>query len=182
LGFKLIYEKEAKKQIADKIANLIQIVGLRSEEQESEHTGTVAEDDFEDIDFDDLIKAIEFSNCVLFVGTEISVDGDGKSLHHEFFKKICNKKRHYYETEGIFMPGSETRLVNPAREYYSNQFQDENIVAKAVLKKLAQIPFELIVSLTPDDTMHQIFANYNIHKQFNEYIKNDISAKFPFEN
>ncbi len=213
--------KEAKKLIADKIANLIQVVGLRREEQESENINPIKEEDFDDIDFDDLIKAIEFGNCVLFVGPEISIDENGNSLHRNFFKKISNKKRKYNEPEGFFMPGAETRLINPARDYYCNQFQKENIIAKAILMQFAQIPFELIVSLTPDDTMHQIYTSYNIdhrfvyytgtkhediqlsktkptlynalgaaskngrfiytHKQFNEYLKNDIEAKFPFE-
>ena len=107
------------------------------------------------------------------------------------------------------------------RDSYSNKFQEDNIIAKTVLKKLAQIPIDLVVSLTPDDTMRQIYRSYNIehtfayytgtkhediefsgnrpilynalgaasengrfiytHKQFNDYIKNDIEAKFPFE-
>ena len=213
--------KEAKSRIAKKIANLIQIVGLRSNEPEDETLNTLTEDEFEDIDFDDLIKAIEFGNCILFVGPEISVDENGDSLHYNFFKSISNKKRRYNEHEGFFMPGSETRLINPARDYYSNKFQEDNVIAKTVLKKLAQIPIDLVVSLTPDDTMHQIYRSYNIghtfayytgtkhediefsgnrpilynalgaasengrfiytHKQFNDYIKNDIEAKFPFE-
>ncbi|MBN2894150.1 MAG: hypothetical protein JXL97_19925 [Bacteroidales bacterium] len=213
--------KEAKSKIAEYIANLIQIVGLRANPTETENATIINNENFDDIDFDDLLKSIEFGNCVLFVGPEISVDENGNSLHHQFYQKISNPKRKYNEQEGFFMPGSETRLINASKDYYSTQFLKENTIANNVLKKLAQIPFELIVSLTPDDTMHQIYLKYNIkhhflyytgtkhenlhfenkvpilynalgsacengrfiytHKQFNEYLKNDIAAKFPFE-
>jgi len=213
--------KEAKKQIADKIANLIQVVGLLSEKQEDKFINIVSEDTFDDIDFDELIDEIKYGNCVLFLGPEISVDENDNSLHKQFFKRISKKENKYNETDGFFMPGAEAWLLTKTRKYYNNQFQEENTIAIAVLKKLAQIPFKLIVSLTPDDTMHQIFDNYNIKhtfsyykgtkdddfvfskdspilynalgvarkngryiytlKQFDEYIKNNIEAKFPFE-
>ena len=42
--------KDAKSRIAKKIANLIQIVGLRSDEPEDETPHTITDDKFEDID------------------------------------------------------------------------------------------------------------------------------------
>ncbi|OQX99238.1 MAG: hypothetical protein B6I20_10215, partial [Bacteroidetes bacterium 4572_117] len=67
------------------------------------------------------------------------------------------------------MPGAETRLINVSKDFYKDVFQSLNTKAGSALKKLAQIPFKLIVSLTPDDTMHQIFDNYNIKHNFLYY-------------
>jgi len=214
--------KQAKVDIANKIAYLVQLAALRFDDPEAQPDNLVDDVDcFEDIDFTDLIKAIEFGNCVLFIGPEISVDEQGMSLHQKFCEASSNNKRKYNAKEGFFMPGAETRLINAAKDYYARLFPAENKIANTVLSKLAQIPFELIVSLAPDDTMHRIYANYNIahhflyytgtkheniklsaktpviynalgsaaengrfiytHRQFNEYIKNDIEAKFPFE-
>lgn len=214
--------KAEKQKIAEQIANLVQIVSLRTKEDESDmQNKTFDEDDFEDIDFEELTKAVKNGNCVLFIGPEISVDENSESIHENFYKKISNKKRKFIEKEGLFMPGAETRLINVSKDFYKDVFQSLNTKAGPALKKLAQIPFKLIVSLTPDDTIHQIFDNYNIkhnflyytgtknedliidkeyptiynalgsarengryiytHKQFNDYIKTDIEAKFPFE-
>jgi hypothetical protein len=213
--------KQAKADIANKIANLIQLAALRFDEKEFYPEQITDNSDYDEIDFSDLIKSIEFGNCVLFIGPEISIDENEISLHQKFCESSSNNKRKYNINDGFFMPGAETRLINSSKDYYSRIFPFENKKGNQILSKLAQIPFELIVSLAPDDTLHRIFSNYNIHhhflyytgikhedaklndkipiiynalgaasengryiythRQFNEYIKNDIEAKFPFE-
>lgn len=160
--------KRVKNEIASQIANLIQLVSLQVKEGDSEESGLESYSEaFEDIDFDDLLKAIEYENCVLFLGPDISVDENGESLHEKFFRNISNPKRKYIDSEGFFMPGSETRLINVSKDYYSKEFPLQNKTGTNLLKKLAQIPFRLIVSLAPDDTMHRIFREYNMpHKAF----------------
>jgi hypothetical protein len=160
--------KKVKQEIAGQIANMIQLVSLQVKDSEIEESseGSYSEI-FDDIDFDDLLKAIEYENCVLFLGPDISVDENGESLHEKFFKSISNPKRKYIESEGFFMPGSETRLINVSKDYYSKDFPAQNKTGINLLKKLAQIPFRLIVSLAPDDSMQRIFQEYNMpHKEF----------------
>ena len=214
--------KAEKQKIAEQIAHLVQIVSLRNGNDESNiENKAIDESLFENIDFEDLLRAIEYENCVLFIGPELSVDENGESIHESFYKKISNDKRKYYPQEGLFMPKVENRMINISKDFYKNEFPALNKKAHFTLKKLAQIPFNLIVSLTPDDTMHQVFTDYNIkhsfsyytgiknqdiiwegkipyiynalgnarengryiytHKQYSEYLKNDIEAKFPFE-
>jgi hypothetical protein len=213
--------KQLKVDIANKIADLIQLISLRFDEIDFPHEQITDDSNFDEIDFSDLIKSIEFGNCILFIGPEISVNENGISLHQKFCEGCSNEKRKYNTSEGFFMPGAETRLINSAKDYYSRLFPVENKKGKNVLSKIAQIPFELIISLAPDDTLHRIYSTYNIehhflyytgtklenldlntkvpiiynalgaasengryiytHRQFNEYIKNDITSKFPFE-
>jgi hypothetical protein len=73
------------------------------------------------------------------------------------------------------MPGSETRLINVAKDYYSKEFPELNKSGTNLIKKLAQIPFKLIISLAPDDTLHRIFDEYNIPHRAYSYtgIKHD---------
>jgi hypothetical protein len=214
--------KQTKADIAGKIASLAQLAGLRFEDSETlPIAGNIDEAEFTQIDFSDLIKSIRYGNCILFLGPEISVDETGASLHQKFCETRSNDKRKYNPKDCFFMPGAETRLINEAIDYYSRQFPMENKNGQLVLSKLAQIPFGLIISLAPDDTMHRILYNYNIehhfirytgnkheridlsrkipviynalgnasengryiytHRQLDEYIKNDIEAKFPIE-
>jgi len=155
--------KNVKQEIAGQIANMIQLVSLQVKDSEIEEiTEQSYSEIFDDIDFDDLLKAIEYENCVLFLGPDISVDEKGESLHEYFFRSVSNPKRKYIENEGFFMPGSETRLINVSKDYYSKEFPQQNKTGANLLKKLAQIPFRLIVSLAPDDTMQRIFSEYNM--------------------
>jgi len=213
---------QGKADIADKIAALTQLATLRLDESEFfKSLNNADETNFKKIDFAELIKSIDFGHCILFLGPEISTDESGISLHQKFCETRSNEKRKYNPKDGFFMPGAETRLINDAKDYYSRQFPLENKIANVVLSKLAQIPFDLVVSLAPDDSMHRIFQKYNMehqflyytgikhenirfknnipviynalgaasengryiytHRQFDEYIKNDIEAKFPIE-
>ncbi|OQX99237.1 MAG: hypothetical protein B6I20_10210 [Bacteroidetes bacterium 4572_117] len=55
--------KAEKQKIAEQIANLVQIVSLRTKEDESDmQNKTFDEDDFEDIDFEELTKAL----CLIY--------------------------------------------------------------------------------------------------------------------
>jgi len=87
--------KQAKAEIANKIANLVQIVALRFDKNEIQTEQNIDESFFDEIDFADLIKSIEFGNCVLFIGPEISIDENGISLHQKFCEASSNIKRKY---------------------------------------------------------------------------------------
>ena len=164
-------ELEAMKtDIASRIANLVHLTSLHLDQSElPEDPNHVEENDFEEIDFKELIKAIEFGNCILFLGPEISVDENGDSLHERFCETRSNEKRKYNSRDGFFMPGAETRLINEAKDYYSNHFPSENKIANALLSKLAQIPFGLIVSLAPDDMMSRIYDQFEKKHHFGYY-------------
>lgn len=127
------------------------------------------EDKFEDIYFDDLIEAIELGRCVLFIGPNISVNEKGESLHEKFYKSISRRNIEYNEQDGFFMPKAEKQIELKALNYYGKKFQNENTFGYKILENLAQVPFSLIVSVTPDDTMHQIYEKYNKKHDFFYY-------------
>jgi hypothetical protein len=164
--------KKAKEEIAEQIAELAQSVSLFANEKEFTDV-SIIEEKYEGINFKELILAIKKGWCVLFLGPDIAVDKDQNSLHDLFFKRIGTKDYKYDETEGLFMPGSEGHLKLPALEYYGgtdmNSFQQQNIIGTNLIKKIVQIPFSLIVSLSPDDIIRRIFTKYNIKHKFLYY-------------
>jgi hypothetical protein len=121
---------------------------------------------FEDIYFEDLIEAIELGKCVLFIGPNLSVNEFGNSLHKEFYKNISQRNIEYNDEDGFFMPKADKQIELKALNYYGTKFHDENTIGNRILKKLAQIPFSLIVSVTPDNTMKRIFDEFNKKHEF----------------
>ncbi len=64
------------------------------------------------------------------------------------------------------MPKAEKQIELKALNYYSKKFPSENIIGTRILEKLAKIPFSLTIAVTPDNTMHQVFENYNKRHDF----------------
>ncbi len=124
---------------------------------------------FSDIYFEDLLEAIELGLCVLFIGPDLSVDEEGDILHEKFYKSISQRNIEYNEEDGFFMPKAEKQIELKALNYYGNKFHKENTVGRRILEKITQIPFSLIVSVTPDDTMHKIYDDYQINHNFVYY-------------
>jgi len=162
--------KEKKQQIAEQIADLLKNLGNISQtETNIAEKSDIDETDFDDIIWDDLLETIEMGNCVLFIGQEIFKDENGNSLHEDFFKSISGRKIEYDEKDGFFLPGSDKHIETKALSFYTKKFQAQNAIAYKLLLQLAQIPFSLIVQISPDDTMHSIFEKYNKKHEFAYY-------------
>jgi len=172
-------EVKAKKEtIATSIVELIKQLDSKNSENKTVLSKASIED-FDDIEFDDLIDAIKFDNCILFVGPELAVNGEGKNIHEEFYDSINSKKIKYDSKEGFFSPDSETKLINKMKRFYSETFQTENQAGYDLLEKLAQIPFNLIISASPDDTMHRIYETHNKKHSFVYYNEDEQQVEEP---
>ena len=129
-----------KKEIAEKIAQLInQLANLQTKEESD--TNNINDENFEDIFWDDLIEAIEFGNCVLFIGQDIASDEKGNSLHENFCKNISKRKIEYNEQDGFFMPGSDKQIKIKAMNFYNKDFPKLNTKGYNILKKLSEDHF-----------------------------------------
>lgn len=119
-----------------------------------------------------LLQAISYQGCVLFIGPEISVNSEGKSLHHEFYNSLANKyygEIEYMENEGYFSPESEDTIIYDVLRFYSKEFPAKNVAGRKILEQFAQVPFSLIISICPDDTMHSVFDDYDLNHKFIAY-------------
>jgi hypothetical protein len=159
-----------KTDISNKISHLSSLIqSLNSSISPQDEKNTPDENTFENIDFDDLIDTLENQNCILFIGPEISMDEDNKSLHYNFYDTISSDRIIFNKSDGFFIPGTEGKIINKAKRFYQKEFFPLNKNGNAILEKLAQIPFKLIISYAPDDSMSQIYNKYNIEHQVYEY-------------
>lgn len=167
-----------KKELANTIADLLKRLDTMQKDQQNLLSGQ-SENEFEDVDFDELIEAIKFDNCILFIGPELSTDEKGKSLHETYYESINSKNLSYNSEEGFFMPDSETGLINKMKRYYTETFHQENNTGYQILEKIGQIPFTLIISAAPDDTLHRIFDKYNVKHKFIYFNETEQSVEDP---
>lgn len=109
-----------------------------------------------------LLQALRHQGCVLFVGPEISVNAEGKSLHREFYNELAEDfdDIEFLENEGFFSPEADEEIMYDILDYYKRDFHRENKVGRKLLEQFAQFPFNMIVSLCPDDTVHRIFDDF----------------------
>jgi hypothetical protein len=168
--------KQKKNEIAQKIAELKQLVCLLQPSDKNNDVIQTGEDAFKDLNFTELIESIENGTCVLFIGPEISVDSNGNSIHEEYYKSLSDNTLFYDAKEGLFQPGDIYKLLNNAPKFYEIQFPELNKNGNAILQKLAQIPFNIIVSYCPDDTICRILSKYDIANQFLVYNGTELST------
>jgi len=118
-----------------------------------------------------LIQALRHKGCILFLGPEISIDAQGNSLHREFYKEIAEDfdEIEFIENEGFFSPESDEEILYDMLDFYSKDFPKKNKIGRSLLEEFAQIPFDLIISLCPDDTMHRIYDDFAINHNFLAY-------------
>lgn len=135
------------------------------------------ENSYEQI-LEDLVESgLEEGSCVLFVGPEF-LKIDGKDYNEAFYGTLPEKagenemdraKIRYSFDEKIwhFSSSSMRALFNKEFSKYLRRNLETN---DPVFHKLASIPFPLIVSLIPDNTLEKAFLNYeNFNFSFKSY-------------
>jgi len=168
--------RQMKDQISRKIDDLKLQLNEFKKDDLDEDTVPTGENDFEDLNFDELIESIENGTCVLFLGPEISVDPDGKSIHEKYYRSFSDDNLYYDAKEGLFQPGDIYKLLNNSPKFYDTQFHELNKKGNAILQKLARIPFSIIVSYCPDDTICRVLSKYNVPRQFLVYDGTELST------
>jgi hypothetical protein len=126
---------------------------------------------YEKISWRRLLNSIRAQTCVLFIGPEISTNAAGKSIHNEFYKEIAKEfsKVEYIENEGFFSPGADSKIYTETLLYYKEDFPRENKIGHNLLAEFARLPFSLIISLCPDDTMHRVLNDFGRNHTFISY-------------
>jgi hypothetical protein len=127
-----------------------------------------------------LLNSIRAQTCVLFIGPEISISSAGKSIHNEFYKEIAGEFSNveFLDKEGFFSPGADSKIYTEMLLYYKEDFPRENKIGRKLLEDFARLPFSLIISLCPDDTIHRVLNDVGIDHTFISYdgTKQDVEA------
>jgi hypothetical protein len=131
--------------------------------QMEQNTGT--------IDFNQIAKATLERKTIIFTGPELTVNyGNPNSMMSEFVSIANNAPPELilnYHPNDTFMIFGDKRSKIYGQERIRNFF-DANLVNSA-LKKLVEIPFHLLVSCTPDFTIHKAFGQKNFVYKDNFY-------------
>jgi len=120
---------------------------------------------------DVIIDNLKNERCVVMLGPDILINHQGNTLQQNMF--------HYFETETdlkieqdidnlvIFKnKSSKTFFHTELKKYYEKNSQITDFH-----KRLAQIPFHLLVSISPDTILKTVFQNFGIEADFQFYNK-----------
>ena len=111
--------------------------------------------------------------CVLFLGPEIALENKTANLclHEQGYREIAQNDPglHYNQSEGFFEPTDSATYELDLYDFYQLDFPQKNVVGKEILYHLGQLPFSLVLNFAPDETLHQIWDNYDRDHQFKAY-------------
>lgn len=113
------------------------------------------------IDWEDLLDSLENQKCVLFLGSgAYQADGGGDMqealIQHLDATNPDHPLIRLYNPDGFFLFKKNRyrrKIVAQAKEFYNQSFPE----TEQQFAKLAQIPFNMIFSLTPDNILGRTF-------------------------
>lgn len=117
--------------------------------------------------FDDLLDDLEEQKCVLFLGPEVTKVQDISLqgyLRRQLSEKHSDDIAFYYEKDGFFLFRDQIAKEDVQRgmrrlikQLYSSEEFNE-----AVFRKIASIPFHLVISINPDTYLTDIALKYGV--------------------
>jgi len=117
----------------------------------------------ENINWQFITDAIERQKTILFLGHGVSINYKNPNHESAFFQDFIGKNQDdilsYHQQDGfLIFRNQDAKLLslNKIRPFYEQDFSND------LLEKLAEIPFHLVISLTPDLSLKKVFER----KQF----------------
>ncbi len=127
-------------------------------------------------DWDLIAGTIQEQKCILFIGPGVFANEQFSSLEEwmaDFLEKEPgNLIKKYYHDDSLFAfqdPTAKTKATFALKKLFQEE-QFEGV--KELYRKIAEIPFSMIFTLTPDDLLQQVFKEMKINYQFDFYLKN----------
>jgi len=120
-----------------------------------------------DAQWDSLIKSIIDKKCILFLGPGITVNYNNANSLGLFYEEISRKSLnsvavHKSDNLLVFREyDTEVETRTKVKDFFSKDFSND------LLEKIADIPFHLIISVSPDHTVANIFERKKYRKQKN---------------
>jgi hypothetical protein len=121
-------------------------------------------------DWLDIIEDIQDQKAVLLIGPEI-MKIDGKPLNRLIRDSLHARNPEdiafYYERDGFFLfksPESKVRVARQVKRFYRDIQPDE-----AILQRIVQIPFHLVVSVNPDTFVSEAFYRQGVKHRFHYF-------------
>lgn len=137
-----------------------------------------------ELDWKDTLNTIKREKCILFLGPNAFFDKEGKLLEEYMQESLGvstgeNRYIHTYYKDGFYLFKEKkyrVKFIKQMRDFYANQ----KVVDQELMQKVTEIPFHIIITLTPDDMLSNVFKTqgFNFHPGF--YFKNE-QAQSPHE-
>lgn len=132
-------------------------------------------------DWDDIIDSLEAEKCVLFLGSGVYQAPGGDSLESALAKWLETEQTQHpsiqvYNDDGFFLfrnaRSHKRKVTAQIKNFYSQAFPETS----ARFAQLAQLPFNIIVSLMPDNILVRTFDELGLNYQPDFYFRN---RKYP---
>ncbi|CAN5403363.1 hypothetical protein BH11BAC3_BH11BAC3_07720 [soil metagenome] len=159
---------------ADNFITLIEAVENLINKDNTQH-----QEGIEPIDWKFIVKSIEKQKCIIFLGPELFRTKDNtRSKQQEFFENLASKNPQRilsYNQDGFLLfssPEERIRFFMEIKDFFEERNEDE------VIKKIAEIPFHVAVSINPDISLKRFFVQKNyphVFEYFDKNVKKDIT-------
>ncbi len=116
------------------------------------------------------VKRLEEEKCILITGPDLSLSSDitlNERLKEYLEKQGSNKFKYYSEDEFF----SFTDETEKEYAYYDVQQFYDSIKAEEIHHKIAEIPFHLVISVSPDLLLKKVFEEKSLNFNFDYYNK-----------
>jgi hypothetical protein len=132
----------------------------------------------QDTDWNKLLDDIEEQHAVLLLGHGF-LPGAQAGLAGRLHDKLGDRLLHSHDREGLFLfrdIETKTDAQQEAARWYRSATQEE-----ALMRKMVEMPFPLIVSGNPDKLLLDAFARYRLPCQFDYFSSQHKAAEYPTE-
>ena len=125
-------------------------------------------------DWNFITDTIRRKKCVLFLGPQVLAKPGGSSLEEALCQALdARNPEHpyissFYENDGFFLFRENkfrTRVISQIRDFYAGSFP----AAEALLSQIAEIPFQIVVSISPDRLLPQLWKKMGVAHQTSFY-------------
>ena len=121
------------------------------------------------ISVEEISDNLEYQKCVLFLGPDVAKNLKGTLMQTGLRDHIVAADLPIeYDADNFFICDEQTknRIYTPLRQYYERHNRPNEIHSQ-----ISQIPFHLIISITPDLLLKQAFEQNGIDYEFSYYAK-----------
>jgi|GEM_PF-661797 len=125
-------------------------------------------------DWNFITDTIRRKKCVLFIGPQVYTDKNGVHLEEALCHAVdARNPQHpyiqsFYDQDGFFLFRENkfrTRVISQLRDFYNSPFPE----AEAIFEKLARVPFQIVVSFTPDRLFSKVMERLGVAHQSSFY-------------
>ncbi len=124
----------------------------------------------DNLNWEDMLRDIADQRAVLFIGQDFLPHTEA-TIYLDLYKKLMaagqNGIDYFYPQDGFFLftkPSAKSQAQRNTADFYKNLQPDA-----ALLQKITEIPFRMIVNVNPDKSLEKAFLKNAIEPQFDYF-------------